>query len=400
MYPIPANATRIRYLESTGTQIIDTGIGGGNGYVSFDLQVTNNDTTKSASLFGGVYLGSNANGYDRLLLQYAPNQSKYMLYHKTSGPNTVDWQVSNAEKYAGPKITQSKIAYELNSQFAQHIGIFGRYNNDGSSASTNAPNGQLRLFSFRLWDSQDTLVRSYIPVRVGSTGELFDRVTGTYATRVGDFVLGPDTFATGVLPTRMMPMGVKRKPYDAQVEYIESTGTQYVDTGVIVSSIGHVSVDLEFTTNVSNQGILGSEARSGSSNAQKERFYGLVSTSEGAVSGGYIDFGNMTNSRLLATSAATGMRLVVDHDVNVPSSTKTDGATIYIFAVSNQNGTGPTGSKAQFKLRYLRVLDKSSVLIRDFIPVRKGTTGYLYDKVSKQLFGNAGTGSFTLGPDK
>lgn len=35
----------------------------------------------------------------------------------------------------------------------------------------------------------------------------------------------------------------------------------------------------------------------------------------------------------------------------------------------------------------------------DFIPVRIGTKGYLYDKVSKRLFGNAGTGSFTLGPD-
>ena len=38
--------------------------------------------------------------------------------------------------------------------------------------------------------------------------------------------------------------------------------------------------------------------------------------------------------------------------------------------------------------------------IRDFIPVRVGSTGYLYDKVSGQLFGNAGTGDFVLGPDK
>ena len=37
---------------------------------------------------------------------------------------------------------------------------------------------------------------------------------------------------------------------------------------------------------------------------------------------------------------------------------------------------------------------------RNLIPVRKGTVGYLYDKVSGQLFGNANsTGAFTLGPD-
>ena len=39
------------------------------------------------------------------------------------------------------------------------------------------------------------------------------------------------------------------------------------------------------------------------------------------------------------------------------------------------------------------------VLVRDFIPVRKGTVGYLYDRVSGKLFGNAGTGAFTYGND-
>lgn len=41
-----------------------------------------------------------------------------------------------------------------------------------------------------------------------------------------------------------------------------------------------------------------------------------------------------------------------------------------------------------------------SQIVRDFIPVRKGTVGYLYDRVSGKLFGNAGTGDFVLGPDK
>ena len=33
------------------------------------------------------------------------------------------------------------------------------------------------------------------------------------------------------------------------------------------------------------------------------------------------------------------------------------------------------------------------------IPVRVGQVGYMYDRVSKTLFGNAGTDSFVLGPD-
>ena len=43
-------------------------------------------------------------------------------------------------------------------------------------------------------------------------------------------------------------------------------------------------------------------------------------------------------------------------------------------------------------------------LERDFIPVRVGSganaVGYMYDRVSGQLFGNAGTGAFVIGPDK
>ena len=35
------------------------------------------------------------------------------------------------------------------------------------------------------------------------------------------------------------------------------------------------------------------------------------------------------------------------------------------------------------------------------IPVRKDGVGYMYDKISGQLFGNAaGTGAFVIGPDK
>lgn len=38
-------------------------------------------------------------------------------------------------------------------------------------------------------------------------------------------------------------------------------------------------------------------------------------------------------------------------------------------------------------------------LKRDFIPVRVGQVGYMYDKVSGQLFSNVNTGNFILGND-
>jgi hypothetical protein len=48
----------------------------------------------------------------------------------------------------------------------------------------------------------------------------------------------------------------------------------------------------------------------------------------------------------------------------------------------------------------MRVYDAAGNILFDFIPVRKGTVGYMYDRVSGKLFGNAGSGDFVLGPDK
>ena len=42
----------------------------------------------------------------------------------------------------------------------------------------------------------------------------------------------------------------------------------------------------------------------------------------------------------------------------------------------------------------------NGVKVMELIPVRKDGVGYMYDKVSGELFGNDGTGIFGIGPDK
>ena len=72
----------------------------------------------------------------------------------------------------------------------------------------------------------DTLVRDYVPIKIGSEGCLYDKVSQTVFHTAGEgaFGCGPD-FAETVL--------WKKPLYDAQVEYLESTGTQYIDTGIV-----------------------------------------------------------------------------------------------------------------------------------------------------------------------
>lgn len=51
------------------------------------------------------------------------------------------------------------------------------------------------------------------------------------------------------------------------------------------------------------------------------------------------------------------------------------------------------------KLYSCQIHDANNNVLADFIPVRKGIVGYLYDRISKILFGNSGTGNFVLGND-
>lgn len=78
-------------------------------------------------------------------------------------------------------------------------------------------------------------------------------------------------------------------------------------------------------------------------------------------------------------------------------------STLYLFGtVYDNNGATPwnPGSAGDDKLYSLSFKDSAGTLVIDLIPVRVGTVGYMYDRVSGQLFGNQGTGAFVIGPDK
>ena len=68
-----------------------------------------------------------------------------------------------------------------------------------------------------------------------------------------------------------------------------------------------------------------------------------------------------------------------------------------LFGATDYNGDALLRT-TPIKIYYFKIYD-NGVLVRDFIPVRVGTTGYMYDSVSGRLFGNDGTGDFIVGAD-
>ena len=48
---------------------------------------------------------------------------------------------------------------------------------------------------------------------------------------------------------------------------------------------------------------------------------------------------------------------------------------------------------------YSCTITQGNEVVMDLIPVRKSSIGYMYDRISGELLGNNGTGSFALGPN-
>jgi len=187
--PLPYDA-EVEYLESTGTQWIDTGIGAGSGQFSMSFMSTA-VTASWAYALGGTYAG---NAQERLLVFWHPTVQKWSLDTGLSA-------AANRIGDSGVRIDIPKTAYAIPSGFAHTVVAFGNRTNSGSVAV----NASVRLYALSFWDANGNLVRDFIPVRVGSgadaVGYLYDRANptggpsgnGLYGNAgTGAFAIGPD----------------------------------------------------------------------------------------------------------------------------------------------------------------------------------------------------------------
>ena len=197
-------------------------------------------------------------------------------------------------------------------------------------------------------------------------------------------------------------MAGKALPYDAEVEYLQSSGNCYIDTGITAGNTLQIELKMlhRNTQNNTSYGFF-----FGSRVANNNKQYGLLETYIGnyrygnSQSSSYV-MQNDTIVLFTNTDQVNNMKVYDDNNVLLTTlSTNTsifdNGLKAGLFGC-NTSGTYNYGSSITI---YSLKMYKSSTLVRDFIPVRVGTVGYMYDRVSVQLFGNMGTGNFILGPD-
>lgn len=183
-----------------------------------------------------------------------------------------------------------------------------------------------------------------------------------------------------------------------QLEYIESSGAQYIDTGVAASDTVGIQLDVEIATFVSGNVFAGSRGSgdtrfwfgANGNESAPTMHYGWNTTNTAAISlagRNQINF-NYLNDRKVSVSGVTAG--------NITTVLGNNTRTIFVFC-GNNNGT--PAHYYPIKVYGMKITNGSN-LIRSFVPAKNssGTIG-LYDTVNSKFYTNAGTGEFIAGPE-
>ena len=189
---------------------------------------------------------------------------------------------------------------------------------------------------------------------------------------------------THTAPVKGLPSGFTK------LAYIQSSGTQYINTGFKPNQNTRVVVDMQLTDSTLEQTPF--LART----ASKENSFGIFLQSAGWT----VDYGTLRlnfSSKITATE-----RLSLDFDktkVTMNGEMLTFSAQEFLAPVNlflfARNTNGTLNYYAIAKLYFCRIYDNGT-LVRDFVPCinASGEVG-LYDLVTQAFYGNDGTGTFT-----
>ena len=485
--PLPYGYTQLEYIESTGTQYIDTGFTHNSANIRGEIRVgTSTDMATNLNILGNQ---TSSAGYS---VGWAPTVFKVWVVtsgtrlngptHALSAGTThdIEFELTNNTrklKYDGATVSGSHMGGIVTSN---SIYLF-----DNGLGQTNQ-NFKGRIYYVKIYED-GVLAHNFLPMRRNSDGVIgvVDSVTGRFSTNAGTgtFISGPVVNAqcadvgagyyapastvnygstgtrtacpvgtysditngasisdcqqctgatyndtTGAAACIACPTGYDYNtdagkdditdcqihcnagtyvgsplPYGyTQLEYIESTGTQYIVSPItsIRNGVFYLDFQMVETPDTGFPTIWG--AMSGSSDykvafgSSSQKLY-----SQPGNGAGYTDTIDKDTNRHQATitTTETGETIVIDGQTfsNSFSITADDSLALTLFARNRYDGMNNFA-----KLKLYLAWHKNANNEYDFyaIPVKDstGTIG-MYDTVSGTFFTNSGTGTFTAGAD-
>lgn len=197
---------------------------------------------------------------------------------------------------------------------------------------------------------------------------------------------------------RLLPEGY------TEVDYIEGTGTQYIDTGVQMTTSDDVNMIIQLTSDTTVQNFYGSRNTTSLNDGSWNLFYN-VGGSSGSMRfrldwnsnpprySSLISLDTDVNIRLYSSSGYG--EIVVDGTSYTGVATKTNAEYNTVLFGCNSGGT--------IVCNPLRIkkysVKRNGSLIQDLVPAIRNSDNEpgMYDLVSKTFFTNSGSGTFTTG---
>ena len=356
---ISSGLVELEYIESTGVQAIDT-------------LVIAKDITKVVTDFQLVSVVSGTESQVMAVWSDAKNcmqcgsdgtnfmaTSRGTTYSQTS--NVLARTTGTSAPVGSPNIS---------------ISIFAQNNTSWLSKT--------KLYSCKIY-KDTTLVRDFIPAKRTSDGicGLWDKVNYKFYTDING-----NNFTASSEKSIIASVGTP-------IEYIQSSGTQYINSG--------------FIPKATTRTIMKAEPMSWSA---QSAFFGTRNATSPTASQAYVAavpaatlyrsdyFGSSltaeTPTIMQITNIDKNKNICSFNNIMITNTSSTVNATTNMFLLA-LNNVGTAKYFLSAKLYSCKIYD-GDTLVRDFIPIKTTTNVYgLWDKVNKVFYPNAGTGTFTGG---
>ena len=377
----------VKYLQNSGQQSIDTCYKPNNN-TRIRAKVNHQDNSATYRNWFGTWGGQSMSTGKMFGLQIGTSTGGTLYYgsSRTSytfdiGMYTLDFNKNNWY-LNGTNYSMSSSTFQ--SEYNMYLfGVCG-YGGEPSSVEAN-----FQIYYFDIYENNN-LVRSYVPVldendRPCMYDKVHQEVYYNFRDTDTDFIAGD---LTGEVITPYVEPTVSEENEYAILEFLESTGLQYIDTRILPNANIHCVVDFRYS-NIATSGIIGGwDAKAG-------MLFG--------VNGSNFQFAFGTNAWAGSTTVADNNRhIVYMNDDNgdgrlddtvlashsaVVSLTNTS-KTLLLF--SSNGGTGISSAK----IYSCEIYDKDK-LIKHFVPAKNYSGEYgMLDLVTNIFYKNRGASTF------
>lgn len=384
--PVIENYQLLEYIQSNGTQYIDTGVGYNlNSKQELNIKYSFNDVGEYDQIMG--YTGNRGMGIgiDPSKVWWETNTNTHLASVQPNVIYQAYWKKhnSNYERRINDTVLSTGNDGNGKQENNGNMLLFAAHQSNGTAQSGQTIDYfcKVKLYEAKIYVN-DILVRDYAPA-INSSGQvgLLDLINYKfYSSQEDNFTAGPN----------------KNPTYEA-LEYLESTGTQYINTEFTVQSTTSNNRFLIEAEVASTNPTLGRNFIFGFDNPNHSHYSEFNEQGQfGSYQAYTQDTYNDNTIYQVRMEIHGGDGGLVSHTIN--------GKTVYV--TNNDWKKNNWGTFNLFCLNssymgntiriYKAKIYSDGRLVRDFIPARRVESDQygMYDKANGRFYYNAGSGEF------